>query len=74
MQVFFKVLMGCRPHIPEHMPEGFKVLMEECWDTDASKRPPFDEILRRLQACNLLALLPLPSCSACGGHTCTLQT
>ena len=50
LQVFFKVLMGCRPHIPEHMPEGFKALMEECWDTDASKRPLFDEILRRLQA------------------------
>ena len=49
LQVFFKVLMGCRPTIPEHMPEPFVKLMMECWDTDPEKRPTFEEILRRLQ-------------------------
>ena len=48
-QVFFKVLMGCRPTIPEHMPEDFQKLMVQCWDTDAEKRPTFEEILKRLQ-------------------------
>ncbi|EIE23924.1 kinase-like protein [Coccomyxa subellipsoidea C-169] len=48
-QVFFKVLMGCRPNMPESMPEGFRKLMMDCWDTDATKRPPFEEVHRRLQ-------------------------
>ncbi len=48
-QVFFKVLMGCRPAVPEHMPEPFVKLMMECWDTVPEKRPTFEEILRRLQ-------------------------
>ena len=54
-QVFFKVLMGCRPSIPEHMPEDFQKLMVQCWDTDAEKRPTFEEILKRLQvgACHI---------------------
>jgi len=56
MQVFFKVLMGCRPTVPEHMPKAFVELMTECWDTDAEKRPTFEEVLKRLQAwpCPLL--------------------
>ena len=41
--------MGCRPTIPEHMPEDFQKLMVQCWDTDAEKRPTFEEILKRLQ-------------------------
>ncbi|BDA46412.1 probable mitogen-activated protein kinase kinase kinase 11 [Coccomyxa sp. Obi] len=48
-QVFFKVLMGCRPNVPASMPEGFQQLMKDCWDTDAAKRPPFEEVHRRLQ-------------------------
>ncbi len=48
-QVFFKVLMGCRPNMPESMPEGFRKLMMDCWDTDATKRPPFEEVHRKLQ-------------------------
>ena len=41
--------MGCRPNIPEHMPKAFQDLMVECWDTDPEKRPPFEEVLKRLQ-------------------------
>ena len=41
--------MGCRPTIPEHMPVDFQKLMVQCWDTDAERRPTFEEILKRLQ-------------------------
>lgn len=58
--MFFKVLMGCRPTIPEHMPEAFQKLMVECWDTDADKRPTFEEVLQRLQVCT-----SLPACLQC---------
>ena len=30
-QVFFKVLMGYRPPVPECMPQGFKDLLLACW-------------------------------------------
>lgn len=30
-QVFFKVLMGYRPPIPDNMPQGFKDLLVACW-------------------------------------------
>ena len=58
VQVFFKVLMGCRPNMPESMPEGFRKLMMDCWDTDATKRPPFEEVHRRLQVSLLSHSLP----------------
>ena len=60
VQVFFKVLMGCRPTIPEHMPKAFQELMVECWDTSADKRPTFEEVLKRLQA-----RVPRACCLSC---------
>jgi hypothetical protein len=48
-QVFFKVLMGYRPNIPDTMPAAFRPLMVACWDTDPTKRPPFEEVLRQLR-------------------------
>ena len=50
--------MGCRPTIPEHMPKAFQDLMVECWDTDAEKRPTFEEVLKRLQVS--VSRLPCP--------------
>ncbi|CAL5227539.1 g10528 [Coccomyxa viridis] len=70
-QVFFKVLMGCRPTIPEHMPKAFQDLMVECWDTDAEKRPTFEEVLKRLQLAqdmqpSLEAALPVAKSTSLG--------
>lgn len=39
VQVFFKVLMGYRPPIPECMPTGFKDLLVACWVCLFSYRP-----------------------------------
>ena len=52
--------MGCRPNIPEHMPDEFQKLMSQCWDTDAEKRPTFEEVLKRLQvgACHTRCACP----------------
>jgi hypothetical protein len=50
--------MGCRPTVPGHMPPDFQALMQQCWDTDAAQRPPFDEVLRRLQVRGALSLTP----------------
>ncbi|KAK9822208.1 hypothetical protein WJX81_005892 [Elliptochloris bilobata] len=49
-QVFFKVLTGFRPEIPESAPAPYAQLMAACWSDDADKRPPFDAVLRELQA------------------------
>ena len=49
-QVFYKVLMGFRPEVPEEMPSGFRAIMEACWDANPDARPSFDVILRCLQA------------------------
>jgi serine/threonine protein kinase len=50
MQILLEVVeKSLRPHIPPELRGSPLVtLMEECWDTDVSKRPHFDEILRRL--------------------------
>ena len=49
--------MGFRPNIPENMPKGFRSLMVQCWDVDADKRPPFEEVLRQLQVSSLTIFL-----------------
>ena len=60
--------MGCRPTIPEHMPKAFQDLMVECWDTDAEKRPPFEEVLKRLQVNVSCLPRPLLEDSAAGNR------
>ena len=49
-QVFFKVLTGFRPAVPEGAPPRYATLMTACWSDDADRRPPFDAVLRELQA------------------------
>lgn len=47
-----KILGGLRPEIPQKVREKFTdycKLMESCWQTDASKRPSFQEILKQLK-------------------------
>ncbi|KAK9826762.1 hypothetical protein WJX81_007239 [Elliptochloris bilobata] len=48
-QVFYKVLMGYRPPVPECMPQGFKDLLVACWDENPINRPPFEDIVRWLR-------------------------
>ncbi|KAG0577222.1 hypothetical protein KC19_5G140400 [Ceratodon purpureus] len=40
---------GTRPPIPRDCPKLLKTLIEDCWQTEAPRRPEFDEICRRLQ-------------------------
>lgn len=49
VQVFFKVLTGFRPALPEGAPPAYAELMAACWSEDADQRPPFDDVLRELQ-------------------------
>jgi len=35
--------------IPEDMPEGFKLLLNQCWNTKARNRPTFRHILMHLE-------------------------
>ena len=41
---------GLRPSIPADCPRPYAALMEACWQTEPSVRPPFSEIAERLTA------------------------
>lgn len=34
-----------RPSIPRHCPRSLAKLMEQCWDTDPTKRPEMEEVV-----------------------------
>eukprot|EP00803_Ostreobium_quekettii_P001088 evm.model.scf_880.2 EVM.evm.TU.scf_880.2 scf_880:5499-9600(+) len=44
------VLRGQRPEIPSHFSKGYRQLVEDCWNPERTRRPPFHEIVERLQA------------------------
>lgn len=47
-----KVLLeGLRPQIPSYVPKSFSGLIQDCWQSDATDRPTFPEILARLKKC-----------------------
>jgi len=49
-QVVFAVgTQGIRPPIPVNTPDDFALLIEECWSENPYDRPPFDEIVTRLE-------------------------
>ena len=49
--VFYAVVYeDGRPPVPADMPPAYRALMEECWSTDASKRPSFTVVQARLSA------------------------
>jgi hypothetical protein len=39
-----------RPKIPSHCPASLKTLMDDCWNSDPTKRPSFEQIVQRLDA------------------------
>lgn len=43
------VLRGQRPGIPSHFSKGYRQLVEDCWNPERTRRPPFYEIIERLQ-------------------------
>eukprot|EP00884_Botryococcus_braunii_P016253 jgi/Botrbrau1/3310/Bobra.0048s0007.1 len=50
-QVFWAVAVNDqRPEVPSDCPTDFADLLRSCWASEASERPPFAEIVRRLQA------------------------
>jgi len=42
------IVSGKRPSVPENIDGVYKKLMEDCWDADPEKRPPFSEVCSRL--------------------------
>jgi hypothetical protein len=49
LQVFYKVMMGYRPPVPQEMLAGYSDLMQACWDEDPQNRPPFSDIVQFLR-------------------------
>jgi hypothetical protein len=48
-EIVFKVaVQNMRPTFPDDTPSVYRTLAEQCWATDANSRPPFDEIISRL--------------------------
>ena len=50
LQVFFKVISGYRPAVPQDMPDGYVTLMKACWNKDPNERPPFEDIVKYLRS------------------------
>ncbi|KAI9184284.1 Receptor-interacting serine/threonine-protein kinase 1 [Blastocladiella emersonii ATCC 22665] len=46
--VRMSILEGARPEIPDDTPPEFAALIRDCWAQDASVRPGFEEVARRL--------------------------
>jgi len=42
------VSSGIRPEIPSHIDRRLADLVIRCWDTDADKRPSFDQVIEDL--------------------------
>jgi hypothetical protein len=48
-QVFFKVITGYRPTVPQDMPQGYATLMKACWHEQPEERPPFEDMVAYLR-------------------------
>ncbi|OHT04310.1 hypothetical protein TRFO_28192 [Tritrichomonas foetus] len=53
IQIPDKLLHGIRPPQPKGAPADFILLINECWDAQAERRPSFDEISQRLKTISL---------------------
>lgn len=51
-----KVLNGDRPQLPDHLPNELRLLIEECWISEPSRRPSFAEIAEKLENLKYLCL------------------
>lgn len=51
-----KTKAGMRPTLPASLPTFLSFLIERCWDTDASTRPPFLEICAELRRVKYLLM------------------
>uniref|UniRef100_A0A6U4U0M3 guanylate cyclase n=2 Tax=Hemiselmis andersenii TaxID=464988 RepID=A0A6U4U0M3_HEMAN len=45
-----------RPGIPDGVRPEVEVMMKDCWQQDASKRPPFEELDRRVKAMDVIQM------------------
>eukprot|EP00240_Pyramimonas_obovata_P000695 CAMPEP_0118928308 /NCGR_PEP_ID=MMETSP1169-20130426/5581_1 /TAXON_ID=36882 /ORGANISM="Pyramimonas obovata, Strain CCMP722" /LENGTH=582 /DNA_ID=CAMNT_0006870243 /DNA_START=331 /DNA_END=2076 /DNA_ORIENTATION=- len=59
VQAAFSVITrGLRPTLPEGLPFELVELLQECWDADPAKRPPFGQVVQRLEM--VAAQFPAP--------------
>lgn len=49
VQITAQVSKGIRPIIPSHCNKAVRNLITDCWDKDPTKRPDFNEILKRFK-------------------------
>lgn len=45
------VFKSVRPEIPADCPALFKALIEDCWSSDPNQRPPFSQVVERIDEC-----------------------
>lgn len=45
-----KVSLGWRPEIPSTWPLSVKRLLQKCWSPEPRERPPFDAVVRMIDA------------------------
>jgi serine/threonine protein kinase len=50
-----KVLAGDRPIVPDHTPEYYSILMNQCWSEKSEDRPSFKQITQRVTEKNAFA-------------------
>lgn len=43
------VVRGERPPVPSNMPTEYSMLMQNCWDADAAKRPTFAQLIQCIE-------------------------
>uniref|UniRef100_A0A7S0WYY2 Protein kinase domain-containing protein n=1 Tax=Chlamydomonas leiostraca TaxID=1034604 RepID=A0A7S0WYY2_9CHLO len=49
-EIVYKVAVcNMRPVFPDDTPSAYRVLAEECWQSDAAARPSFEQVVERLQ-------------------------
>jgi hypothetical protein len=59
------VLNGDRPILPDECPQTLKTLILSCWNSEASLRPSFVEICKKLQFLRYFLLKGMPNSSQC---------
>ena len=52
--IWHKILSGARPPFPSGFPQPFKDVITQCWDRNPAVRPPFAEIVGKIESNELM--------------------
>lgn len=56
VETAFAVVRGHRPRLPSVVPDDLRRLVHECWSADAAARPPFADVVSRVETMRLKKL------------------